>query len=202
MKFTLPKLEYDYEDLEPYIDKETMKIHHSKHHAGYVKKLNEAVSKNKKLQDISLEELLKNIDSIDSSKKSVIKNNGGGHFNHSLFWKVMTPKGKKPHGKIDNFIKNTFGSINSFKEKFTEAALNQFGSGWAWLIIKNGNLSIVSTLNQDSPITEGSVPLLGIDVWEHAYYLKYKNKRLDYINAWWNVINWQQVEKNFRETLA
>lgn len=201
MKYKLPDLTYDYGDLEPHIDKKTMKIHHLKHHAGYVEKLNAALDNSDKVKNMQIEELLVNIEKVDKEQVTAVKNNGGGHHNHSLFWKVMTPGGSEAKGSIEKMIKSTFGSFSTFKERFTNEALNRFGSGWAWLVIKNDKLTLKSTANQDSPISEECTPLLGIDVWEHAYYLKYQNKRAEYVQAWWNIVDWNQVERNFREHL-
>ena len=201
MTFTLPKLPYEYSALEPYIDAKTMEIHHTKHHQAYIDKLNIAIQ-GTKLENKKIKEILLNIDYLPEDKRTAIINNGGGHANHSLFWELMTPnhKGKenKPEGKLAKEIKDTFGSFEEFKEKFSNTALTRFGSGWAWLIKnKKGKLEIVSTPNQDSPIMDVNTPILGLDVWEHAYYLKYQNKRLDYINAFFNIINWKKVEELF-----
>lgn len=193
--FTLPDLPYHYDALEPYIDKETMVLHHDKHHAAYVKNLNEALLGQEELLNMTSEVLVKNLDQVPEEIRTKVKNNGGGHINHSLFWTIMAPesKEKRPEGKLLDTIDNTFGSFESFKERFREAGLARFGSGWVWLIVNNRKLSIVDTPNQDSPIFEGKTPILALDVWEHAYYLKYQNRRADYINAWWNVISWTKV---------
>ncbi|WP_243122298.1 superoxide dismutase [Clostridium thermarum] len=198
--FKLPDLPYSYDALEPYIDTQTMKLHHDGHHAAYVAKLNEAVNKYPELKTKTVEELLMNLDKLPQDIREAVRNNGGGHYNHSLFWNFMGKnKAKAPTGKLRSDIDKTFGSFEDFKKAFKEAALNRFGSGWAWLIKdKDGALKIVSTPNQDSPIMEGITPILGLDVWEHAYYLKYQNKRGDYIDAWWNVVNWDDISKNYK----
>lgn len=197
--FSLPNLEYDYDALVPHFDKMTMEIHHSKHHAAYIKNLNEAI-KNTPFEKMTLEEIQNKV----TNKFPIIRNNGGGHYNHSLFWKIIAPNaGGEPTGKLAESIKNTFGSFEKFKEEFNKAAKNHFGSGWAWLAIdKNKKLFITSTPNQDNPLMtkinkQKGTPILCLDVWEHAYYLKYQNKRVDFINAFWNVINWKAVEKIF-----
>lgn len=199
-KFTLPELPYDYDALEPTIDKETMNIHHTKHHNTYVTNLNAALEGHSYLQDKSLEELISDLDSIPEEIRTAVRNNGGGHANHSLFWKIMSPNGGgEPTGELADKINETFGSFDQFKEQFEQAAAGRFGSGWAWLVLDNGELKITSTPNQDSPIMEGQVPLLGLDVWEHAYYLNYQNRRPDYASAFWNVVNWDEVAKNYEE---
>ncbi|MFZ1970683.1 MAG: superoxide dismutase [Candidatus Nanoarchaeia archaeon] len=198
MVYVLPPLDYDYNSLEPYIDEKTMKIHHDAHHATYVKKLNDALVGHEELQDKPIEDLIKNLSSISEEIRTIVKNNGGGHLNHSLFWTILK-KDVKPSGEILTAIKKNFGSLDLFKEQFKKAALGQFGSGWAWLVFNptNKKLEIVGTSNQDNPLTNGRIPLLLIDIWEHAYYLKYQNKRDEYIDNFFNVINWKQVEKNF-----
>lgn len=198
MAYTLPELGYDYNSLEPYIDERTMQIHHDKHHATYVKKLNEALEGHEELQDKPVEELIKNLNSISSEIRTAIKNHGGGHLNHSFFWKILK-KNTKLSGEILNAIKKDFGSIDSFKEQFKKSALGQFGSGWAWLVLNptNKKLEIMNTSNQDSPITIGKIPLMCVDVWEHAYYLKYQNKRDEYLDNFFNVINWKAVNEHF-----
>lgn len=200
----LPELPYSYDALEPYIDARTMEIHHTKHHAGYVTKLNAALEKYPDLGKYSLEELLRNLDSIPEDIRTVVRNNGGGHYNHSLFWRVMGPDGGgQPEGELYESIVKTFGSFEEFKAKFSDAAATRFGSGWAWLAVTHfGDLVVMSTPNQDSPIMLGIVPILGLDVWEHAYYLKYQNRRTEYIQNWWNVVNWDAVAKNLREALG
>jgi len=201
MPFTLPDLPYDYQALEPHIDAQTMEIHHSKHHQGYLNNLNKALESNSDLAKKPLEELLKDLDSVPQDINSAIRNNAGGHFNHSLFWQIMKPNGGgEPKGELQTAIKNSFKSIAKFREEFTKAASTRFGSGWAWLVVAESKLEIISTPNQDSPLSHGKTPILGLDVWEHAYYLKYQNKRPDYIEAWWNVINWDQVSQNFSKT--
>lgn len=199
--FTLPKLPYEFGALEPYIDAQTMEIHHDKHHATYVEKLNAALEKNPKWQGKSLEELLISLDAMPAELRKEVRNNGGGHVNHSLFWLMLSAKGGgESKGPLGQEIKKTFGSFAAFQDQFNAAAKSVFGSGWAWLVVgKNGKLEIVSTHNQDNPITDGKMPVLGLDVWEHAYYLKYQNRRPDYINAWWHVINWEKIEENYEK---
>jgi Fe-Mn family superoxide dismutase len=200
MPFSLPPLPYPYDALEPYIDKLTMEIHHTKHHAGYVNNLNKALESAPELANKNLEELLANNCAIVPEKiRTAVRNHGGGHINHSLFWEIMGPKaGGEPRGKLAEAINQTFGSFEKFKEQFTEAALGRFGSGWAWLVLTpDKKLEVYSTANQDSPLMEGKIPILGLDVWEHAYYLKYQYRRADYVQAWWNVVNWAAVEKRF-----
>lgn len=200
MPFSLPPLPYPYDALEPHIDKLTMEIHHTKHHAAYVNNLNKALESAPELATKSLEELLANNCALVPEKiRTAVRNHGGGHINHSFFWGIMGPKaGGQPSGKIAEAITKTFGSFEKFKEKFTEAALGRFGSGWAWLVLTpDRKLEVYSTANQDSPLMEGKTPILGIDVWEHAYYLKYQYRRADYVQAWWNVVNWAAVEKRF-----
>lgn len=194
--FELPELPYAYDALEPHIDKETMNIHHTKHHNTYITKLNAALEGHADLQSKSLDALLSDLDSLPESIQTAVRNNGGGHSNHSLFWTLLSPNGGgEPSGELATQIKDTFGSLDAFKEKFAAAATGRFGSGWAWLITKNGKLEITSTPNQDTPVMDGITPILGLDVWEHAYYLKYQNKRPDYIAAFWNVVNWDEVAK-------
>jgi Fe-Mn family superoxide dismutase len=198
MAFTLPDLPYPHNALEPHIDAQTMQIHHGKHHATYVSKLNEAVQ-GTKFENMSIEELLANINSVPEDKRGAVRNNGGGHANHSIFWKIMGPKGGgKPSGELASAIDKAFGGFDAFKEKFAAAATTRFGSGWAWLSVDSGgNLILESTPNQDSPYMEGRTPILGLDVWEHAYYLKYQNRRPEYISAWWNVVNWDEVARRY-----
>ncbi|PAE08737.1 superoxide dismutase [Terribacillus saccharophilus] len=199
-KFELPELPYAYDALEPHIDKETMNIHHTKHHNTYVTKLNDAIAGKADLESKSLEELVAGVNELPSDVQTAVRNNGGGHYNHSLFWKLLSPNGGgEPTGEVASAIANKFGTLDKFKEEFAAAAAGRFGSGWAWLIVENGEVEIVSTPNQDNPIMEGKTPILGLDVWEHAYYLKYQNKRPDYISAFWNVVNWDEVERLYRE---
>jgi Fe-Mn family superoxide dismutase len=196
MAHTLPPLPYDYGALEPHIDARTMEIHHTKHHQGYVTNLNAALEKAPNLQNKSLEDLLGNLDAVPESVRTAVRNNGGGHWNHSMFWQIMGPAtGGEPTGKLADAMKSAFGGFAQFKEKFAAAATGRFGSGWAWLLAEGGKLSIESTPNQDNPVMQGKSPILGLDVWEHAYYLKYQNRRADYIGAWWNVVNWEEVAK-------
>jgi superoxide dismutase, Fe-Mn family len=198
MAFTLPKLPYDFNALEPHIDARTMEIHHGKHHQAYVNNLNAAIEKHPELADKSIEDLLKDLNAIPEDIRTAVRNNGGGHWNHSLFWELMSPKGGgEPSGALADAINKAFGDFASFKEKFAAAGVGRFGSGWAWLIKGKDGLSITSTPNQDSPIFEGQTAILGVDVWEHAYYLNYQNRRPDYLAAWWNVANWAEVGKRF-----
>jgi superoxide dismutase, Fe-Mn family len=199
MPFTLPPLPYPTNALEPHIDAQTMEIHHGKHHAAYVNNLNAALEKAPELQGKSLDDLLKNLSTVPESVRTAVRNNGGGHWNHSMFWQIMSPTGGgAPTGKLADAIKSTFGDFEKFKEQFNAAGGSRFGSGWAWLVNDGGKLSIVSTPNQDNPIMDGKpAPILGLDVWEHAYYLKYQNRRPDYMKAWWNVVNWPEVAKRF-----
>lgn len=202
MAFTLPELDYPYDALEPYIDARTMEIHHSKHHGGYVAKLNDALGKHPELQSKSIEELLSDLNAIPEDIRTAVRNNGGGHYNHSLFWKIMAPNsGGSPVGELAKAIEKTFGSFEQFKERFSDAAANRFGSGWAWLVLNHGNLEILSTPNQDTPLSEGKQPIMGLDVWEHAYYLKYQNRRPEYISNWWNVVNWNAVNERYLQLL-
>ncbi len=199
MAHEVPALPYDYTALEPHIDEQTMRIHHDKHHAAYVTKLNEALEKHADLQGKSIEDLLKGINSIPEEIRTAVRNNGGGHANHTMFWEIMGPKGGgAPTGAIGDAITSTFGGFDSFKELMNKAGATRFGSGWAWLVESGGKLVVESSANQDSPIMEGKKPIIGIDVWEHAYYLKYQNKRPDYLAAWWNVINWDAVNKRLK----
>jgi Fe-Mn family superoxide dismutase len=197
MKHELPNLKYNYNALEPYIDEMTMTIHHSKHHAAYVNNLNIALEKYPELQKKSIEELILSLDSLPEDIKVAVRNNGGGHYNHSFFWTILKlNSGTKPEGDLSEAINKFFGSFESFKEGFGKAAVSRFGSGWAWLVVdKEGDLKITSTPNQDNPISEGLKPILALDVWEHAYYLKYQNKRPDYISAFWNVVDWKEVSR-------
>ena len=199
MAHEVPALPYDYTALEPHIDEQTMRIHHDKHHAAYVTNLNAALEKHPELQNKSIEDLLKGINSVPEEIRTAVRNNGGGHANHTMFWEIMGPNGGgQPTGAIGDAIKSTFGGFDSFKEQMNKAGTTRFGSGWAWLVDAGGKLVVESSANQDSPIMEGKKPIIGIDVWEHAYYLKYQNKRPDYLAAWWNTINWDAVNKRFR----
>lgn len=198
--FTVPDLPYAYNALEPYIDEKTMTIHHDKHHAAYVKNLNDALAGHEDWLGMKVEDILLNLAKVPEEIQTKVRNNAGGHANHSLFWTVMGAKmGGKPVGKVATGIDAAFGSFDAFSEKFSAAALNRFGSGWAWLVVSEGKLAVTDTQNQDNPISTGSVPILGLDVWEHAYYLKYQNMRADYIKAWWNVVNWTEVERRLSE---
>jgi superoxide dismutase, Fe-Mn family len=195
----LPPLPYAFDALEPHIDAQTMQIHHGKHHATYVTKLNEALQAHPELQDKSVEDLLRGFDAVPQAIQTAVKNHGGGHANHSLFWQVMGPGGGgEPEGDLATALSEQFGGFQPFKEKLTNAAANQFGSGWGWLVYSNGNLEVVAKPNQDSPLMEGKTPLLGVDVWEHAYYLKYQNRRPDYLAAWWNTVRWSEVADRLR----
>ena len=198
MKYELPKLPYGYDALEPHIDAKTMEIHYTKHHQGYVDKLNTALEGRFELENKPLEEIISNLDALPAEIKTAVRNNGGGHLNHSLFWRIMAPKGSGgPKGRILEAINAQFGSFPNFKEAFAKAAAGVFGSGWAWLAKdKDQKLLIISTPNQDNPLMNGQKPLLGLDVWEHAYYLKHQNRRPEYIEAWWNVVNWDEVQNN------
>jgi Fe-Mn family superoxide dismutase len=196
MAYTLPPLPYASDALEPHIDKQTMEIHHGKHHAAYVNNLNAALEKHPELQSKSVEDLIKGIGTVPEDIRTAVRNNGGGHANHSMFWQIMAPKaGGPPTGAIADALKSSFGSFETFKEQFAKAAGGRFGSGWAWVIDQGGKLAIESTPNQDSPLMDGKKPVFGIDVWEHAYYLKYQNRRPDYVAAWWNLVNWTEVNK-------
>ncbi len=199
MAFTVPPLPYAFDALEPYIDKQTMEIHHDKHHGAYVTNLNKALESAPDLQNKTVEELLANNCAIvPENIRTAVRNNGGGHINHSMFWQIMAPKaGGNPSGDVAQAINSTFGSFDQFKEKFNAAAAARFGSGWAWLVKTGGKVDIISTANQDSPVMEGKFPVMGLDVWEHAYYLKYQNRRPEYLAAWWNTVNWPEIEKRF-----
>jgi Fe-Mn family superoxide dismutase len=199
MAFTLPPLPYAFDALEPHIDKQTMEIHHGKHHQTYINNLNAALEKHPDLQTKSVEDLIRGISTVPEDIRTAVRNNGGGHANHSMFWQIMGPHaGGQPTGAIAEAITSSFGSFDAFKEQIAKAGAGRFGSGWAWVIEHGGKLVIESTANQDSPLMEGKKPVLGIDVWEHAYYLKYQNRRPDYISAWWNVVNWNEVNKRLR----
>jgi len=199
MAHELPPLPYPNNALEPYIDERTMQIHHDLHHGGYVKNLNTALESHPDLQKLSIDELLRNLSRVPESIRNAVRNNGGGHLNHTIFWKLMAPNaGGQPGGALAEAIDKTFGGFDKFKETFSNAAMTRFGSGWAWLV-KNpsGSLEILSTANQDNPISEGKFPVMGLDVWEHAYYLKYQNRRAEYVTNWWNVVNWDEAAKRF-----
>ncbi|MCM3161792.1 superoxide dismutase SodA [Metabacillus litoralis] len=198
MAYELPQLPYAYDALEPHIDKETMNIHHTKHHNTYITNVNAALEGNADLAGKSVEELVSNLDAVPEAIRPAVRNNGGGHANHSLFWTILSPNGGgEPAGELGEAINAKFGSYDSFKEEFAKAATTRFGSGWAWLVVNNGELEVTSTPNQDSPLMEGKTPILGLDVWEHAYYLNYQNRRPDYIASFWNVVNWDEVSKRF-----
>ncbi|MBZ0294135.1 MAG: superoxide dismutase [Anaerolineae bacterium] len=198
MAFELPPLPYAFDALEPHIDARTMEIHHDKHHAGYTNNLNAALEGKADLQGKSIEELLANLDSVPEAIRTAVRNNGGGFANHSLFWQIMAPGGGEPSTELAAAINESFGSLDAFKDKFASAAATRFGSGWAWLVANtDGSLEITSTPNQDTPLMDGKTPILGLDVWEHAYYLNYQNRRPDYIKAWWNVVNWAEVSKRY-----
>jgi superoxide dismutase, Fe-Mn family len=201
MAFEVPPLPYDYNALEPYIDTQTMQLHHDKHHAAYVNNLNAALQNAPQFASLSIEDLIRRLNEVPDNIRTAVRNNGGGHLNHSMFWQIMTPNGGgAPSGELGNAINSTFGSFDQFKAAFNDAGVKRFGSGWAWLILdQNGNLQVTSTANQDSPLTDGSFPIMGNDVWEHAYYLKYQNRRPDYLNAWWNVVNWNEIEKRYQQ---
>lgn len=198
MAHELPELPYSHDALEPFIDKSTMEIHHGKHHNAYVTNLNNAISGNETLESKSIIELISDLDSVPEEIRGAVRNNGGGHANHSLFWSIMGPgKGGEPSGALGDAINSTFGSFDTLKDEFTKAGMTRFGSGWAWLSVSGGSLVVSSTPNQDSPIMDGDEPIIGCDVWEHAYYLKYQNLRPDYINAWWNVVDWDAAAARF-----
>ncbi len=209
MAFELPKLPYEYAALEPNIDARTMEIHYTKHHQGYVNKLNNAIANYPELQSKSLEELLGNINSLPEEIRTAVRNNGGGHYNHSLFWELMTPEKTSPSASLQKAIESTFSTLDKFIEVFSNAALTRFGSGWAWLVVKDGKLIVNSTPNQDNPVMDicdcnmrGGKPILGLDVWEHAYYLKYQNRRGDYVKNFWNVVNWKKVSELYDEAMS
>ena len=199
MSYQLPSLPYDFAALEPHIDAQTMQIHHGKHHAAYVNNLNAAIEKHPSLQGKSAEDLIEDLSAVPEDVRTAVRNNGGGHVNHSMFWEIMGPgKGGAPTGEIASAISATFGSFDTFKEQMNKAGVGRFGSGWAWLVESSGKLVIESTANQDNPLMDGKRGILGIDVWEHAYYLKYQNRRPDYLAAWWNVIDWDAVNKRLK----
>ncbi len=198
MAYETPPLPYDYSALEPHIDAETMKLHHDKHHVAYVANLNGAVEKHPELGKHAAEDLLRNLSEVPEDVRSVVRNNAGGHVNHSMFWTIMKPQGGgPPSGKIGEQIQKDFGGFDAFKKLFNETTAKQFGSGWGWLVWENGKLKVITTANQDNPISQGFYPILGNDVWEHAYYLKYQNRRPEYLAAWWNTVNWPEIEKRF-----
>jgi Fe-Mn family superoxide dismutase len=198
MAHQLPPLPYGFDALEPHIDAQTMQIHHGKHHAAYVNNLNAALDKHPDLHQKRLDDLVRDINQLPEAIRTAVRNNAGGHANHSMFWAIMAPKGgSEPKGKLADEIEKTFGDFAKFKEQFAQTATTRFGSGWAWLALAKGKLEIYSTANQDNPLMDGKTPVMGLDVWEHAYYLKYQNRRPDYIAAWWNVVNWAEVEKRF-----
>jgi Fe-Mn family superoxide dismutase len=204
MPFELPPLPYEYNALEPYIDEQTMHLHHDKHHQAYVTNLNNALQGQDALANLPIEDLIRRLNEVPEGIRTAVRNNGGGHVNHTMFWEIMTPGGaKEPTGDLANAINQTFGSFDAFKTQFNDAGTKRFGSGWAWLVIAQGGaLQVLSTANQDSPLTDGQYPVLGNDVWEHAYYLKYQNRRPDYLAAWWNVVNWDEVAKRYERARA
>ncbi len=200
MAFELPPLTYAYDALEPHIDDQTMHLHHDKHHATYVNNLNTALQGHE-FANLSIEQVIRRLNEVPASAQTAVRNNGGGHYNHSMYWEIMAPGGsKEPTGELASAINAKFGSLDAFKQAFNDAATKRFGSGWAWLVLdKTGNLAVTSTANQDSPLTDGDFPILGNDVWEHAYYLKYQNRRPEYLSAWWNVVNWDVVAKRYAQ---
>jgi Fe-Mn family superoxide dismutase len=199
--YTLPNLPYEYNALEPYIDTETMHLHHDKHHATYIKNVNDALASYPELLSMDIIDLIQSLDKVPEDIRQKVKNNAGGHANHTLFWNSLTPTIQQPEGELLTTINNTFGNLDTFKEQFTQKALARFGSGWAWLVVDNGKLAITDTANQDSPYMQGQTPILGLDVWEHAYYLKYQNRRADYITAFFTIINWQNVQNEYLKAL-
>lgn len=200
--FTLPDLPYSYNALEPYIDERTMQIHHDKHHAAYVKNVNDALAGFEQFNNVTIEQLMAQLDKVPDAVRTKVRNNGGGHYNHSLFWTVMAPNaGGQPTGDLAKALNDAFGDFTKFQEQFGAAAMGRFGSGWVWLALEDGRLKIEDSVNQDSPLMNGRTPILGLDVWEHAYYLKYQNLRADYIKAWWNVVNWSEVERRYTEAV-
>jgi Fe-Mn family superoxide dismutase len=201
MAYQVPPLPYDYSALEPYIDEQTMHLHHDKHHQAYVTNLNTALEKHSELQNKPVIDILRDINKFPEDIRTVVRNDGGGHVNHTMFWEIMQPKGgSQPTGHIGDAIKNTFGGHDSFQERFNDAGAKVFGSGWVWLVRKDGKVEIITTPNQDSPFMQGYYPIMGNDVWEHAYYLKYQNRRADYLKAWWNVVNWKEINKRYEES--
>src|SRR5207247_6503336 len=204
MAFELPPLPYDYSALEPYIDTQTMQLHHDKHHGTYVTNLNNALKEQSQFASVSLEDLMRRINEVPESIRTAVRNNGGGHINHTMFWQIMKPNGGgEPTGAIASAIQSTFGSFDAFKTAFNDAGVKRFGSGWAWLVLdRSGKLQVTSTANQDSPHMDGNYPVMGNDVWEHAYYLKYQTRRPDYLNAWWNVVNWAAISRRYQQGRA
>ncbi len=201
MAFELPPLPYAYDALEPYIDTQTMQLHHDKHHAAYVNNLNAALQSSAELASLSVEDLVRRLKDVPESARTAVRNNGGGHVNHSMFWQIMKPNGGgQPSGELASAIQQAFGSFDAFKTQFNDAGVKRFGSGWTWLVIdQSGKLAVISTANQDSPLMDGLYPVMGNDVWEHAYYLKYQNRRPDYLNAWWNVVNWDEIARRYSQ---
>ena len=198
MAFELPKLPYAEDALEPYIDAQTMNIHHTKHHQAYINNLNAAIEKHPELANKSLDDLLSDLNAVPEDIRTAVRNNGGGTWNHNMFWEIMAPKaGSSPSGELTKALEAAFGSFDAFKEEFAKAATTRFGSGWAWLVRQGEGLAVVSTANQDTPLSDGATPILGLDVWEHAYYLKYQNRRPEYISNWWNVVNWEAVADRY-----
>jgi Fe-Mn family superoxide dismutase len=204
MAYELPPLPYDYSALEPYIDEETMHLHHDKHHQAYINNLNAALQGQSQLESMSVNELIRGLNDIPDSIRTAVRNNGGGHINHSMFWQIMKPNGGgEPTGDLANAISSAFGSFDQFKAAFNDAGTKRFGSGWVWLVIgADGKLAVTSTANQDSPVTDGIYPVMGNDVWEHAYYLKYQNRRPEYLAAWWNVVNWDEIDRRFAQGMS
>jgi superoxide dismutase, Fe-Mn family len=204
MAYELPPLPYDYNALEPYIDEETMHLHHDKHHQTYVNNLNAALQGQSEFENMSIDDLVRNLNSVPESIRTAVRNNGGGHANHSMFWQIMKPSGSgEPTGDLANAITSAFGSFDQLKAAFNDAGTKRFGSGWAWIVIgTDGKLAVTSTANQDNPLTDGLFPVMGNDVWEHAYYLKYQNRRPDYLAAWWNVVNWDEIAKRFAQGMS
>ena len=204
MAYELPPLPYDYNALEPYIDEETTHLHHDKHHQAYVNNLNTALQGQSQFENMSVDDLMRNINSVPESIRTAVRNNGGGHANHSMYWQIMKPNGGgEPTGDLANAINSAFGSFDQFKAAFNDAGAKRFGSGWAWLVIgADGKLAVTSSANQDSPLMEGQYPVMGNDVWEHAYYLKYQNRRPDYLAAWWNVVNWDEIAKRYAQGMS
>lgn len=202
MAFELPKLPYDYTALDAVIDEQTMHLHHEKHHGAYVTNLNNALKDHPELASLSLEALLKDLNRVPEAIRTAVRNNGGGHANHSMFWNIMSPKGGgSPSGALGKAIDEQFGGFDAFRAKFNDAGVKRFGSGWAWLVLKGGKLDVVSTANQDNPIMEGAYPVMGNDVWEHAYYLRYQNRRAEYLDKWWNLVNWEEVARRYEAGL-